>query len=472
MRAWDVAFIGVPIPPQMRAVFKQFRVPGIPESADKLHITMVHLGKEVPIERVAQAAIVVYSTTKRTVPFSVRSNVITSFKRGNDGMPIIALLDSPGLHALRAALCSALDAAGIEYSKKFPEYRPHVTLAYADLDVQPPDRPISPVQWDVDEIVVWGGDNGANKVVAVLPLEGDVQAMTAMRVAARFERLFTASLANEFTSRFEKLMGYAPRNPPPQEVADFRHWIATNFKLTGRVPAEAKRAREDLERFWRSLELAASHGAVEGVFSRFYKEAWERDIVPQIPTIVQYLSSEGSGKAHTFEKQVGDRTYVNMVGAGEARLDDMIAVIEKVFSELRGWRKKALDGGIRVVFAGPKDFHGTASGTYKRAKDELWIRATAGGKIQRGGDNYGGLGYVITHELGHRYEEHHPVGINFDQGNWFTSPYSTKEGESFAELFALSNFGMREVHGKSFGHVLDAFESRMGHAVALPGEKA
>ena len=136
----------------------------------------------------------------------------------------------------------------------------------------------------------------------------------------------------------------------------------------------------------------------------------------------------------------------------------MISGIEKVFSELVGWRKKALSGGVRVIFAGPKDFHGTASGTYRSETDELWIRATPGGKIQRAGSGYAGFDYVIVHELGHRYERKHHQPYDFDSSAWHTSRYSRKEGESFAELFALSNFNMTSQGG---AEVLPRFEHLM-----------
>jgi hypothetical protein len=279
----------------------------------------------------------------------------------------------------------------------------------------------------------------------------------AYRVAHRF---LTAGLEHEFVQRFEKLLSYAPDNPPPADVHAFRKWVSENFRLTGRVPAEAKRSREELERFWRFLEHAEGHGYTPGVFPESVVDIWA-SIVRELPSIVQYLSGEGTGKAvPVFEKKVGGNTYVNMVGATSDRLDAMISTIEGVFSGLSGWRHKALDGGVHVVFAGPKDFRGTAGGTYKRDKDQLWIRATPGGRIDKAGGGYGGLAYVITHELGHRYEHKHHVPFDFDRPEWHTTLYSRNDGESFAELFALSNFGITS-QGQGGGHLLPTFEHLM-----------
>ncbi len=274
-----------------------------------------------------------------------------------------------------------------------------------------------------------------------------------LRVAARH---LSASLETEFERRFEALLAYAPDNPPPAEVGAFRKWLSDNFKLAGRVPNEAKKPKEELERFWRFLDMAASPHLLPGAFQTSFRGAWEEHIRQMIPQFVQLLSSEGTGKVINFEKRVGTNTYINLVGAGEDRFDAMVGTIEKVFAELKGWHRGALDGGVRVVFAGPKDFRGTASGRYRSDKDELWVRATSGGRLEKGGDRYGGLGYVITHELGHRYERKHPLGVDFDQGSWHTSTYSRKEGESFAELFALTNFGMTSDGRESWSPEINA----------------
>jgi hypothetical protein len=276
----------------------------------------------------------------------------------------------------------------------------------------------------------------------------------AARVATRWVR---ASLEQEFVHRWEKLYN-APGGPPPEDVAAFRKWIADNFKLSGRVPKEGKMAQEALNGFWRSLERATQRFGLEGVqireedqgkspFRVWFGHQWENLVKRELPNMVEYLTTEGTGKAlPVFEKKVGGDTYVNMVGASAERLDAMIATIEGTFGTLKGWHRKALEGGVHVVFVGPKDFRGTASGTYKSATDQLWIRATPGGRIDKGGGGYGGLAYVIVHELGHRYERKHHVPFDFERSEWMTSPYSQKEGEAFAELFALSNFGIKHWH--------------------------
>ncbi len=52
-----------------------------------------------------------------------------------------------------------------------------------------PDMVIPPVMWTVNEIVVWGGDKGENRIVVKIPLETQPQTMVAsLRVASVWSR--------------------------------------------------------------------------------------------------------------------------------------------------------------------------------------------------------------------------------------------------------------------------------------------
>lgn len=286
----------------------------------------------------------------------------------------------------------------------------------------------------------------------------------AHRIAARF---IAAGIADEFEHRFEKLLDMPSPGPSPEDVRAFSKWMQETFKLSGRAPKEVKNYQISLESFRRRLDSYAKsledHIRSPSMSSIAPFPGWfanDRQWMKlNLPLLVQHFTTEGTGKKiPTVEKTVGANTYTNNVGASEKRFDEMIALIEGVFAGLKGWRKGALEGGVRVLFMGPQDFHGTASGTYKSLIDQLWIRATTGGRIQKYGDGYGGLAYVITHELGHRYERKHHLPVNFDQSDWLTTRYSHNEGESFAELFALSNFGITNQGG---AEILPRFESLM-----------
>lgn len=149
---------------------------GDKEPSDFFHITMIHLGDEIPIETLAKTVAPVLAATIGVKPFIVSTSHVATFPPHpeKNTVPIICLIDSPDLHDLRAKIAQALDSAGIEYSKKFPEYRPHVTLGYSPdplvnadgFDIHLP----APVQWVAHEVVLWGGDKGSNRVVVTFPL--------------------------------------------------------------------------------------------------------------------------------------------------------------------------------------------------------------------------------------------------------------------------------------------------------------
>lgn len=181
-----MAFLGLQVPQGVSDLFEQIDVPGAREPKHKYHITVLYLGGEVAIDVVAKATLVAYGVVRRAKPFVVSSRLVTSFPGGDDGVPIIARIGSPELITFQAALRKAFDSAGVEYSKRFPEFKPHVTLSYADAPMQ--DLTIPPVVWTVSELVLWGGDDGEKRIVVKLPLEYDFDVAAALRVASRYQR--------------------------------------------------------------------------------------------------------------------------------------------------------------------------------------------------------------------------------------------------------------------------------------------
>jgi hypothetical protein len=285
----------------------------------------------------------------------------------------------------------------------------------------------------------------------------------AIKVARRFQ---AASLEHDFVSKVDKLLSYDPEKPPKHELQEFAKWIVHNFHFQTRyTPKGMKREKEELDRFYRSIERDVEYYEhyLPGALTNSIRSLWEdQRMKALVPAWVSAFSSvEGGAKALTREKKVGGNTYVNMVGVNDEKLDAMIAEMEGIFAGLKGWHRGALSGGIKVHLAGPKDFRGTASGKYGREGDILWIRATVGGRIERAGSGYGGFSYVVTHELGHRYEAKHHLKVDFDRAEWHTTKYSINDGESFAELFALSNFGMTSMAKPG---VLENFEAVMSGA--------
>lgn len=166
-----MAALMIKVPDETARVLRELPVPGKREEVGTAHITVMYLGKDIPIEMISSMLPVIYGVTSTTLPFSVETEEITTFPPGDDGVPVIAKIQSPALHGFRAALCAAFDEAGMPYDKKFPEYKPHTTLAYdEDEDTHGFELDIPPISWGAHELVLWGSNRGEGRLVVKFPL--------------------------------------------------------------------------------------------------------------------------------------------------------------------------------------------------------------------------------------------------------------------------------------------------------------
>jgi 2'-5' RNA ligase len=161
---------------------------GEPESKDSYHITLMYLGDDLPVEKVGEILPVIYSITSKFEPFTVRTNRVSTFPPHPEHgtVPLICPIECNRLHDLHGDLCQACDNAGIEYSKKFKEFQPHVTLGYANSATSfgKVDIKFSTLEWGAHEATLWGADFGDGRLVVTFPLTLKVSKM-ARKVAQR-----------------------------------------------------------------------------------------------------------------------------------------------------------------------------------------------------------------------------------------------------------------------------------------------
>jgi 2'-5' RNA ligase len=162
-----MAFLGIAVPHEVARLLNQIEVPGEAEDRSDLHITAVYFGSNVPIDEISKAIIVAYEVAGRTRPIPLLVEEVGCFPKGDDGVPIIGIVKSPELMQFQKDLCTSFDKANVNYSKKWPEYKPHVCLAYAEEPTQP--FPVGPFEWAAYEMVLWGGDSGDDKIFITLP---------------------------------------------------------------------------------------------------------------------------------------------------------------------------------------------------------------------------------------------------------------------------------------------------------------
>ena len=184
-----MAIMGLAVPHATARLFSEIDVPGTREPTSSMHITLLYVGKQVPIEVIADAVKATYAVTSQTKPFTVRASRVMSFPINpddEDGHPVIARVESDALHDFRRKLAASFDDAGIEFSKKFPDYKPHVTLAYAPEAVE--EFTIPTIEWGAHEVVLWGGDEGDGRILVTFPLalKPSRDAALIRRVAMRF----------------------------------------------------------------------------------------------------------------------------------------------------------------------------------------------------------------------------------------------------------------------------------------------
>lgn len=173
-----MAFLGITTPYETARLLAGIDVPGVPVPAHESHITMAYLGKDVPLLTIQKAIAALSGVMATARPFTVRTSLVTTFPRGEDGVPVICKIESPELLELRARVVAAFDAMGVEYSKRFA-YNPHVTLAYSETEFA--DVRIPTVEWGVTEIVLWGGDQGDDKLTVNFPMKLTLEERVAFR---------------------------------------------------------------------------------------------------------------------------------------------------------------------------------------------------------------------------------------------------------------------------------------------------
>jgi len=162
-----MAFIGIKVPHEVSRLLSQIQVPGEPVPRDEKHITCVHLGSKVPIDHISKAIVVAYEVAARTKPIQLLIEEVICFPKGDEGVPIIGSVVSSELMSFQEDLCSSLDKAKVGYSKKYPTYKPHVCLAYAEEPIE--SVAVGPFEWAAYEMVLWGGDSGDDKIFTTLP---------------------------------------------------------------------------------------------------------------------------------------------------------------------------------------------------------------------------------------------------------------------------------------------------------------
>lgn len=165
-----MSFVGLKLNHEVARLLSSIDLSGEKVSTDQMHVTILYLGDETPMEEIAQAILAIFKVTQNQDPFKIKISKVDTFASESDVVPVICPIISDQLHDLRKKLASSFDKSKISYSKKFKEYKPHVTLAYSDEKVKSftLDKAI---ESHIYELVLWAGDNGDDRMCATFPFK-------------------------------------------------------------------------------------------------------------------------------------------------------------------------------------------------------------------------------------------------------------------------------------------------------------
>lgn len=126
---------------------------GQPQKAERLHVTLFHLGDSVGLREDMVRAAEDAAARVQAAPFEVRFDQVATFVSRRRHKPFVLKSGSgnDALHAFHAQLGRALQAAGLgRYATA--GFEPHVTLAYDVRDVA--TESVGPTSWRVGEFVL------------------------------------------------------------------------------------------------------------------------------------------------------------------------------------------------------------------------------------------------------------------------------------------------------------------------------
>lgn len=189
-----MSILAVRIAPHIYDALSSYDIPGVREPAHNAHVTMLYFdSKELPSLDLIET---LHDYCMGLLPFTATASKISSFSRGDEGtIPVIAPVVSPQLMKSRANIGTLLESREIYFNKKFPDYKPHITLSYSETGLN--DFPVTPVTWTIESFELWCGEHNDNDLFVIFPFRGhNVRtAMTYESMAVRYSRF-----ANMFES--------------------------------------------------------------------------------------------------------------------------------------------------------------------------------------------------------------------------------------------------------------------------------
>lgn len=154
-----MSFIGIKIPYEVSKKLDKIKVPGQKEDIDEYHITLIHFSEEHSIKDIFKITSILTNFLNEFKTFEVKTHQLTCFPKFQENpVPIITKIQGKKLFELQSKLKNELEKMEVDFSKTFKEYKPHITLSYAEKEIE--SKEIQQLSFEVNEITYFGGSYG------------------------------------------------------------------------------------------------------------------------------------------------------------------------------------------------------------------------------------------------------------------------------------------------------------------------
>lgn len=165
-----MAILGIKVPDEIAKYLDRIEAPGEKVPRSDKHITLLYLGDDVSLEEIGHIVATTGRLTEEFPPFDVEISEVSTFPEGDQGFPVICPVVSDELQRLHDELAVSCDEDGIEYSKKFPTYKPHVSLSFSPTPFE--GHEFRALTWTCADIVLWAGEESDHRIATTFELMG------------------------------------------------------------------------------------------------------------------------------------------------------------------------------------------------------------------------------------------------------------------------------------------------------------
>ena len=152
-----MALIGLRIPEEISKKLSKISVSGKKEDPAGFHITMFYFDRKLKTKELSDIVGILHKNLLKFSPLKIKLKEIKHFSKNEDGFLIIVPIISNDLIELRKFLAKQFDEHNIKYSKKWPKYNPHLTLAYSNEE--PEDKKLKEeLFWTSKELFLYSSD--------------------------------------------------------------------------------------------------------------------------------------------------------------------------------------------------------------------------------------------------------------------------------------------------------------------------